>query len=498
MIRVGDYIDGKFSIKKKIGSGACGSVWQAQDKQNMTNVAIKFINNIKGLHDTGFCHNDIKPDNILLLSSNFEKADSSFVTLCDFSASQQFEDNNHKHFELNISSEFNGNFAYSQSTKEDMISIFYLAIFLTEGNLPWFEKINFSSHHDAFKKIRDLKKTFHMQINRSVENCNILSYSFNLGVYRKLIKYLDSVEYDLRPDYSYLVEEIVQSLPNKSNDIDYIMDWSKTSSKWFYSLVQLQNKLTQNQVTSNYLDKSQTKHQKWLLKSSNLKDQSLTTLNTNKKSQIFLEENQQRNIQSFAGSAIQISSAKLNAQNLGVILVDNDKDFGSLVVKKQNCLKKDFALELIKKAQLTEDDKPIFNHQNEKDKQLIKLRFQSCLDRDQESGEFSHENFQNQFSKMLIIQDRNQFYHSDELIVEEDDSSEDEENDISPYIRKDSNIRRFSKLQNMVIEIDESEFYLDDIDEEMLTFQQKISTFESFNEKFEPHTNELSCLSKAI
>jgi len=45
------------------------------------------IRSVEKLHQIGFCHNDIKPDNVMLKSSDFEDAGSSIITLIDFSAS---------------------------------------------------------------------------------------------------------------------------------------------------------------------------------------------------------------------------------------------------------------------------------------------------------------------------------------------------------------------------------------------------------------------------
>lgn len=76
------------------------------------------INNIRVLHELGYCHNDIKPDNILLKSKDYYSAKSSIVCLIDFSASQLYLDHQSgKHFNMKITNEFNGNFAYSSKNQ---------------------------------------------------------------------------------------------------------------------------------------------------------------------------------------------------------------------------------------------------------------------------------------------------------------------------------------------------------------------------------------------
>lgn len=65
------------------------------------------------LHQLGYCHNDIKPDNILLFSGDYSRSESSILTLIDFSAAQRYLEDDGTHVKTKKSSDFNGNFAYS-------------------------------------------------------------------------------------------------------------------------------------------------------------------------------------------------------------------------------------------------------------------------------------------------------------------------------------------------------------------------------------------------
>ena len=101
-------------------------------------------------------HLDIKPDNILLNSNNFNNATSSLVTLIDFSVSKKYIDENGKHMGKRRLANFEGNLIFSSpeqmefigilplityciapSRRDDLISILYLLIFLKSGTLPW-------------------------------------------------------------------------------------------------------------------------------------------------------------------------------------------------------------------------------------------------------------------------------------------------------------------------------------------------------------------------
>jgi len=49
------------------------------------------------MHQLGFSHLDIKPDNILLESSNYNKCESSIISLVDFGLAKPFLNSSEKH-----------------------------------------------------------------------------------------------------------------------------------------------------------------------------------------------------------------------------------------------------------------------------------------------------------------------------------------------------------------------------------------------------------------
>lgn len=64
------------------------------------------------MHEIGFLHLDIKPDNILLMSANRTKPDSSSMILIDFGLSGRFLDQFGQHVE-NVSAPFVGNVLFA-------------------------------------------------------------------------------------------------------------------------------------------------------------------------------------------------------------------------------------------------------------------------------------------------------------------------------------------------------------------------------------------------
>ena len=67
------------------------------------------------LHSIGFVHNDIKPDNVLLNCDNVNNANSSFVSLIDFSAAKKYLDKKGLHKEESKKDIFEGNIELSST-----------------------------------------------------------------------------------------------------------------------------------------------------------------------------------------------------------------------------------------------------------------------------------------------------------------------------------------------------------------------------------------------
>lgn len=94
------------------------------------------------LHDLGYVHNDIKPENIVVGYDDPEK-----LYLIDFGLVQKYLDANGRHIKKEYMSKFSGNFlfaslnscrGYNKSRRDDMEAVFYLLIYLlNQCYLPW-------------------------------------------------------------------------------------------------------------------------------------------------------------------------------------------------------------------------------------------------------------------------------------------------------------------------------------------------------------------------
>jgi serine/threonine protein kinase len=69
------------------------------------------LERVKTLHSFGFCHNDIKPENVCVGAS-----DPSKIYLIDFGLSSTFQDNNGGHLPRVNTGRFSGNYIFAGMT----------------------------------------------------------------------------------------------------------------------------------------------------------------------------------------------------------------------------------------------------------------------------------------------------------------------------------------------------------------------------------------------
>jgi serine/threonine protein kinase len=95
------------------------------------------------LHDHGYVHGDIAPENFLLGLNN----DSPFVFMVDFGRCKKYKDtgmNQHIGYKENVIYSYNSTFAsinahnnVQYSRRDDIESLLYMILYMRLGKLPW-------------------------------------------------------------------------------------------------------------------------------------------------------------------------------------------------------------------------------------------------------------------------------------------------------------------------------------------------------------------------
>lgn len=187
-------------------------------------IGIQAMRRIEFIHSKSFLHRDIKPDNMLMGST-----DSSTVYLVDFGLAKRYRDHNTKqHMPFRAGKHLTGTARYAsvhthlgieQSRRDDLESLGYVMVYLSKGSLPW-QGIRLANKKQKYAKIRDRKQ--HISLR---ELCKDMP-----GQMVDYFRYVRRLEFEDRPDYSYLRSLFRRALERKNLVDDGIFDWMDSSS----------------------------------------------------------------------------------------------------------------------------------------------------------------------------------------------------------------------------------------------------------------------------
>ena len=182
-------------------------------------IGIQVLNRIEELHNAGYIHRDIKPDNFLIGIGKKK----SRIFMIDFGLSKQIIKNNN-HIEYRTDRNFTGSFRYSsirnhkgieQSRRDDLESIGYMLIFFLKGKLPW-QGLKGSTKSKRSTCIFNVKNTITL-----AQLCEGLPSEFLL-----YMKYCRLLRFHQKPDYDLLRNLFIVLFKNNQYTLDYIYDWN--------------------------------------------------------------------------------------------------------------------------------------------------------------------------------------------------------------------------------------------------------------------------------
>lgn len=184
-------------------------------------IAIQILNRIEKLHNRGFIHRDIKPDNFLI---GVKKSKKGRIFLIDLGLSKKYITGKNKHIPYNDKKNFTGSYRYSsirnhkgieQSRRDDLESIGYMLIYFLTRKLPW-QGLGGSSKRTKRNNIFKIKKEISLKVL-----CKNIPSEFLL-----YMKHCRSLKFTDKPNYKLLKELFINLFKTNSYKLDFVYDWN--------------------------------------------------------------------------------------------------------------------------------------------------------------------------------------------------------------------------------------------------------------------------------
>jgi len=184
-------------------------------------IAIQVLNRIEQLHNKGFIHRDIKPDNFLI---GVKRRRKGRIFLIDLGLSKKYVTKNNKHIPYNDKKNFTGSYRYSsirnhkgieQSRRDDLESIGYMLIYFLTKKLPW-QGLGGSNKKTKRNNIFKIKKYIPLK-----NLCKDIPKEFLV-----YMKHCRSLKFTDKPNYKLLKELFINLFKNNNYELDFIYDWN--------------------------------------------------------------------------------------------------------------------------------------------------------------------------------------------------------------------------------------------------------------------------------
>lgn len=165
-------------------------------------LAIQMIESLKFIHDCGFIHRDIKPDNFVM-----DAKDENKLYCIDFGLAKKYINTfnkGHKFCGTGRYASIAAHLGDEQSRKDDLESIGYLLVYLFKSKLPW-QNIKHKDKNERYRLMLEKKVSISEE-----ELCKQMPKEFLI-----YLKYVKTLDFDEKPLYNSLIKMFKKLLNSK-------------------------------------------------------------------------------------------------------------------------------------------------------------------------------------------------------------------------------------------------------------------------------------------
>lgn len=173
------------------------------------------INLIEHVHNSGYIHRDIKPNNFMF-GINKNKYN---LYILDFGLSKKYiKHNKHIDYKTNKSligtaryTSINIHLGFEPSRRDDLESIGYMLIYFLKGSLPW-------------QNLKKSKTTTHIELIGEVKlSTSLKSLCQDIPIeFLHYMEYVRNLNFTDNPDYEYLKNLIISCSKNNNSELKYL------------------------------------------------------------------------------------------------------------------------------------------------------------------------------------------------------------------------------------------------------------------------------------
>lgn len=214
-----------FMIMESLGESIDKLISPNITKKCLCLIAEQMISRVEFVHSKGIIHRDIKPENFLIGNN---KLNSHIIYLIDYGFSRRYLLKDSCHIPYIENKDFVGTVKYAsinthrgleQSRRDDLESLIYSILYLSQGNLPW-DGVQCKTKKEKYFQIMELKKKT-LQTILSTEETSLISD------YKEIISYINTLSFTDQPDYKKIKEIIIKIASSSQIEFDYEYDWIK-------------------------------------------------------------------------------------------------------------------------------------------------------------------------------------------------------------------------------------------------------------------------------